>query len=122
MSTFDPDKVERKVWNHDWPENLWVRATDYDNLLRLYRRMESTREVVLTEPKPNAITDYIMELRAELAQAKERIVKLEESTREELPTNGCDHSFSSNGVCHYCNVYDEVNDLNKKWRISKEQP
>jgi hypothetical protein len=48
MSTFDPDKVERFTYTSEYdsnPSGLWVRAEDYDNLLRLYRRMESTREV-----------------------------------------------------------------------------
>ena len=43
MSTFDPDKVERFPLIPNG--KTFVFSEDYDNLLRLYRRMESTREV-----------------------------------------------------------------------------
>ena len=48
MSTFDPDFDPDNVWER----HGFVLATDYYKLLRLYRRMESTREVPLSDPKP----------------------------------------------------------------------
>jgi hypothetical protein len=49
MSTFDPDNVPRFDFAYLRVAGdihaKYVLAEDYDNLLRLYRRMESTKEV-----------------------------------------------------------------------------
>ena len=62
MSTFDPDNVPRFDFAYLRVAGdihaKYVLAEDYDNLLRLYRRMESTKEVPMEMMTDQEVTEF----------------------------------------------------------------